>query len=105
MTMTGQNPSFSPTPTIDDPPCPTDQRQPAAMLSAQQSVSGPFYPPYSPYMGFDPTGHAESSPLTEQGTLVDYYYDLSSPWTDTSDSEALCYQPSNWELEHELRDN
>ena len=74
------------------------------MLSAQQSVSGPFYPLYSPYTGTDPTGHAESYPLTEQGSLVDYH-DLFSPWTGTSDSEALCYQPSNWELEHELSNN
>ena len=74
------------------------------MLSAQQSVSGPYYPLYPPYTVTDPTGHAEGYPLTEQGSLVDYH-DLSSPWTGTSDSEALCYQPSNWELEHELRDN
>ena len=74
------------------------------MLSAQQSVSGPYYPYYTPYPETDPTGHAESYPLTEQGSLVDYY-DLSSPWTGTSDSEALCYQPSNWELEHELSNN
>ena len=74
------------------------------MLSAQQSVSGPFYPLYPPYTVTDPTGHAESYPLTEQGSLVDYH-DLSSPWTGTSDSEALCYQTSNWELEHELSNN
>ena len=74
------------------------------MLSAQQSVSGPYYPYYTPYTAIDPTGHPESYPLTEQGSLVDYY-DLSSPWTGTSDSEALCYQPSNWELEHELTDH
>ena len=75
------------------------------MLSAQQSISGPFYQPCLPYMAIDTTGHAESYPLTEQASLQFDYYDLSSPWTDTSDSAALCYQPSNWELEHELRDN
>ena len=74
------------------------------MLSAQQSISGPFYPHYPPYTAIDPAGHAESYRLTEQGSLVDYY-DLSSPWPGTSDSEALCYQPSNWELEHELSDS
>ena len=74
------------------------------MLSAQQSVSSPYYPCYTPYTATDPTGHAESHPLTEQGSLVDYY-DLSSPWTGTSDSEALCYQSSNWELGDELSDS